>query len=274
MNPTPEQSAIISAALSTTNHLMINAFAGTGKTATLKLLEQAVDGVDVRPILYLVFNKANADAAEYKPRATPDQASRRMLGTTTVRTLNSLGHRIWMKTCASNLVLDSKKIQDLLRETIKELPRPYQKEAFNVYWEVIQGVALAKAIGYVPERYFPNAKRLATSEDLYSKLDEAPSETTRELIDSLLVASIKQAYKGNLDFNDQIYMPALFGGSFPRFPLVMVDEYQDLNPVNHAMLDKLFANSRVVGVGDPWQSIYAFRGLDKTVWKMRRRNTP
>lgn len=260
MKPTDEQSTITAAALSITNHLMINAFAGTGKTATLKLLEQAVDTVDVRPVLYLVFNKANAEAAEYKPRATAEQSSRRMLGTTTVRTLNSFGHRIWAKTCASPLTLDSKKVQDLLRETIKELPKPYQKEASNVYWEVIQGVALAKALGYVPERYFPNAKRLCDAKSLYERLDESPSETTRELIDSLLVASIKAAYKGNLDFNDQVYMPALFGGSFPRFPLVMVDEYQDLNPCNHAMLDKLFAHSRIVGVGDPWQSIYAFRG--------------
>lgn len=54
-------------------------------------------------------------------------------------------------------------------------------------------------------------------------------------------------------------MPALFGGTFPRFPLVLVDEAQDLNPTNHAMLEKL-VKGRVCAVGDPWQSIYGFRG--------------
>src|ERR1019366_3050324 len=43
------------------------------------------------------------------------------------------------------------------------------------------------------------------------------------------------------------------------FPLVKVDEVQDLNPVNHALLDKL-VKQRLIAVGDPWQSIYGFRG--------------
>lgn len=279
MNPTDEQSAIIDAVRASTSHLMINALAGAGKTSTLKLIELAADDLDVRPILYLVFNKANADAAEYRPKADPNQRTRRMLGTTTVRTLNSFGHRIWQRVCVGKIIITPKKIQELLSETIAELPRPYQKEASNAYWEVVQGVALAKAIGYVPERYFPNAKRLATADELCARLDETPSEIVRELIDAALVASIKQAYKGNLDFNDQVYMPALFGGSFPRFPHVYVDEYQDLNPCNHAMLDKLFAHSRVIGVGDPWQSIYAFRGAKqggmedaKTAYQMTELN--
>jgi ATP-dependent exoDNAse (exonuclease V) beta subunit len=39
----------------------------------------------------------------------------------------------------------------------------------------------------------------------------------------------------------------------------MVDEYQDLSPVNHALLAKL-VTGRLIGVGDPWQNIYGFRG--------------
>jgi ATP-dependent exoDNAse (exonuclease V) beta subunit len=39
-----------------------------------------------------------------------------------------------------------------------------------------------------------------------------------------------------------------------------VDEYQDLNPVNHEMIRKLVGNRRLIGVGDPWQNIYGFRG--------------
>jgi superfamily I DNA/RNA helicase len=54
-------------------------------------------------------------------------------------------------------------------------------------------------------------------------------------------------------------MPALFGGTFPKFPRVMVDEYQDQSPVNHALLARL-VRSRLIGVGDPYQNIYGFRG--------------
>ena len=57
-------------------------------------------------------------------------------------------------------------------------------------------------------------------------------------------------------------MPALFAGHYPSFPMVMIDEYQDLSPVNHAMVSKLCRNSRQIGVGDPTQAIYEFRGAD------------
>ena len=73
--------------------------------------------------------------------------------------------------------------------------------------------------------------------------------------------SIAAAYAGSCDFNDQIYMPTLFAGTFPEFPLVMIDEYQDLNPVNHEMIRKL-TKHRLIGVGDPFQSIYEFRGAE------------
>ena len=90
-------------------------------------------------------------------------------------------------------------------------------------------------------------------------MDEHPTPETMELIDELLTKSIANAYNGIIDFNDQIYMPALFGGTFPKFPRLMVDEYQDQSPVNHAMLARCVQGC-LIGVGDPYQNIYGFRG--------------
>jgi DNA helicase-2/ATP-dependent DNA helicase PcrA len=84
-------------------------------------------------------------------------------------------------------------------------------------------------------------------------------EDQLEIIDLALCASIEAAYAGGLDFDDQIYMPVCFGALWPKFPLVLIDEFQDLNELQHAMLDKL-VTKRLIGVGDPWQSIYGFRG--------------
>lgn len=245
MDPTEEQHHILSLATTSEANLLINALAGTGKTSTLELIERAVD---TRPILYLCFNKKIAD-----------EASRRMLSTTTVRTFNSLGHRIWAKSCGRNLSLDPKKSQTILRSLIDELPRKDQGPLWDSFWEVVHGVALAKAVGYVPEGKYPNAKRLTTTSAFHASLDETPDDLTADLIDAVLTRSIQAAYAGNIDYNDQVYMPALFGGVFPRFPLVKVDEVQDLNPVNHALLDRLVKH-RLIAVGDPWQSIYRFRG--------------
>ena len=246
MNPTSEQSHILSLATSSEANLMVNALAGTGKTSTLEMIERAVDA---RPILYLCFNKKIAD-----------EATTRMLSTTTVRTFNALGHRIWSRACAKNqLRVNPKKSQDLLRAIIAEVGKRDQGPLWDSYWAVVHGVGLAKALGYVPEGKFPNAKRLIGQGAFHQALEESPDDLTADLIDAVLTRSIAEAYKGHIDYNDQVYMPALFGGTYPRFPLVLVDEAQDLNPVNHALLNKLILH-RCIVVGDPFQSIYGFRG--------------
>ena len=48
-----------------------------------------------------------------------------------------------------------------------------------------------------------------------------------------------------------------------RFKLVVVDEYQDSDPLQVRLLESLAGDSRdLVVVGDPYQSIYGFRGAD------------
>ncbi len=255
MKPTIEQESILHLAAQTRDNLVINALAGTGKTSTLRMVERAIN---IRPILFLVFNKRNAEEARWL-EADPDSPDR-MLSTTVVQTLNACGHRVWAKTISRAITLNAKKTPSLLSDLIRELPKAHQREAYDVYWQVIQAVNLAKAYGYIPNGgAYPHARRLCSRSELNLHLDETPDALSWSLIDATLLASIRLAYSGTLDFNDQLYMPALFGGTFPRFPLTMVDELQDLSPVNHAMLDKL-ATGRLIGVGDPFQSIYAFRG--------------
>lgn len=244
-SPTTEQQAILHAASTSKSNLLLQAYAGCGKTSTLEMIEHAVD---TRPILYMCFNKKIAEAA-----------TKRMLSTTTVRTFNSMGHRIWAKSIGKNLSLDPRKSQTLLRAIIDSAPKSEREPLWATFWEVVNGVALAKALGYVPEGKFPHAQRLTTRTALHAALDETPDDLTADLIDTVLSQSIQAAYSGSIDYNDQVYMPAMFGGTFPRFPLVMVDEAQDLSPANHAMLARL-AKGRLIAVGDPYQSIYQFRG--------------
>jgi len=244
--PTDEQLAILDLARSSSSNLVLNAFAGCGKTTTLEMVANVVKQ---KPILYLVFNKKNAEEAES-----------RMPPSATVRTFNGMGHRVWQKVVGKPLGKpETKKSQNILRELINDSPKAMQPEIWEVFWEVIAGVALAKALGYIPEGKYPKARRLIEAEDFYLRLEEKPSDLTIDFIDAVLTRSIAQAYQGHIDYNDQIYMPALFEGSFPQFPLVKIDEAQDLNPTNHAMVDKL-VRGRVMAVGDPFQSIYGFRG--------------
>lgn len=245
-SPTPEQSTILDAAKSSTANLMVNALAGTGKTSTLELVE----GVSKqRPILYLVFNKRNAD-----------EARERMNGATTIKTFNALGHQIWQSAISPRLKLDTSKIYNIFKDLADEVKGEAARAVWDSYEQVKFGVEMARALGYVPEDVFPNATRLITRSQLHAHLDEDPDDLVGDLIDAILRRSIKQSYEGIIDYNDQIYMSALFGGTYPQFPLTMVDEYQDLSPVNHHMIHKLIGKRRLIGVGDPHQNIYGFRG--------------
>lgn len=244
---TDEQATIVAAAKASSSNLMLKALAGTGKTFTLEATERAVPR---SAILYLVFNKKNAD-----------EAKKKMLPSTTVQTFNSCGHRIWGQ-CRSLILQDGagkvSKCRQIMKDVIAAAPRNTNETLWSTYHEVISGVALAKALGYAPDTN-TNAKRLLNRTQFHSFLDETPDDLTADLIDAVLSRSIKLAYEGIIDYNDQIYMPALFGGAYPQFPLVLVDEYQDLSPVNHAFLRKL-VRGRLIGVGDPQQNIYGFRG--------------
>ena len=105
--PTDEQQAIVDfVRKNPTANIMINAYAGTGKSTTLEMVDEVLPK---KPALYLVFNK---DAAK--------KAEKRFPSTTSVRTLNSLGHRVWMKQ-VSGVTLNGKKSWDILKQVGEDL---------------------------------------------------------------------------------------------------------------------------------------------------------
>jgi ATP-dependent helicase/nuclease subunit A len=62
--------------------------------------------------------------------------------------------------------------------------------------------------------------------------------------------------------------PALVARVSARYPVVLVDEFQDVNPLQGAVFEQLErAGARVEVVGDPKQSIYAFRHADVGVFR-------
>jgi DNA helicase II / ATP-dependent DNA helicase PcrA len=66
-----------------------------------------------------------------------------------------------------------------------------------------------------------------------------------------------------VDFDDMLYLPVKDGLSLPKFDYVFVDEAQDTNAIQRALLRKILKpSSRLIAVGDPAQAIYGFRGAD------------
>jgi superfamily I DNA/RNA helicase len=245
VTPTPEQEAIVAFARNEKQSLLINALAGAAKTTTLELIAKAIQGV---PILSLAFNKRIAE-----------EMKKRLPSHVDCRTLNALGHRVWGTATGRRLVIDTKKTYTIASAVVKELPPAKRAEFYeeSSMGELLKAVGAAKMAGYIPGGF--HVSGLVTKEEWLEGFEEDPPEVLIGVIEECLKRSIAAAYEGGIDFDDQIYMPTLFGGTFPRFPLVMVDEAQDLSPLNHAMLRKL-VTTRLIAVGDPWQSIYAFRG--------------
>ena len=86
---------------------------------------------------------------------------------------------------------------------------------------------------------------------------------------------IRKQRRGALDFDDlQIKARDLLRNEGAvrddcrrRFPVVMVDEFQDTNPLQKELLELLCGEEqRLFIVGDPKQSIYLFRGADVSVF--------
>jgi len=248
MKPTDEQTAILDAVKGSKQSLMVRARAGCGKTTILEMIDHAEKS---QPYLLMCFNKAIATEAE-----------KRMRSATTVRTFNSLGHKIWAAAVDRRLTLNKKKIVEIFRSIVDEASRGDRAYLWSMYDSVLAATSIARNIGYIPPTHARASKSLCDFSAVERLLDETLLPDAPALIDKILNLSIARAYHGEIDFTDQVYMPALFGGTYPSFPVVLVDEYQDLSPVNRAMVRCLCKHSRQIGVGDEAQAIYEFRGAD------------
>lgn len=248
--PTTEQQAILDAARASDTSLMIEAMAGCAKTTTLKMLSKHLP---IRPSLALAFNKKIAVDLE-----------KDFPGHFAVKTMNGLGHAAWMRVLGKRVSVDPDKIGKLLKVVLKDLGQ--QQTDSDNFSLILNLVRKARSSGLVPQKFAERATVLMDdtaanwqllADSTYSDIDSLHIEVAREL----LIRCINLSYLGEIDFDDQIYMSTLFGGIYPKFPLVMVDEAQDLSPLNHLQLAKVAAG-RLIVCGDPRQAIYAFRGAD------------
>lgn len=248
--PTPEQEAIIKAASERTESLLIRAYAGCAKTSTLQML--APVALPKGPALALAFNVKIKKELE-----------KRLPGHFEVKTLNGLGHSAWGQCLGKRLELDDRKLGRLVSAELKSAGF----DASTDEWNSIRNlVSASMRAGLVPE-VFHRQGLVPDSKDSWAEIAseefDMPSETLQALAKDVLMASIRESFKGLISFDDQIYCSALLGGVFPKYPLVLVDEAQDLSVLNHIQIKKT-ASDRLIVVGDEKQAIYAFRGADSS----------
>ena len=76
-------------------------------------------------------------------------------------------------------------------------------------------------------------------------------------------SSRKRGDEFRIDYSDMIYLPATMKLRHNKYKNILVDEVQDLNKCQAELINKIRAKeSRLITVGDGFQSIYLFAGSD------------
>jgi DNA helicase-2/ATP-dependent DNA helicase PcrA len=223
-------------------HLVINALAGTGKSTTLE--EAVLLTAEGDRVLVCAFNKAIAEAM-----------AARLPEDVTCKTLHSLGLQAISRARGSFPKISNYYAHDLARTALRSLPFKEQKEAVAA---AVRLIGRAKG-SLIVERDAIDELVDTMGLEIDKRLRKPVVATA-----AAIVAAAATATTGVINFDDMIFIPAIQQLGLPPFNWVFVDETQDLNPAQLAMLLTMAdAGARIVAVGDPNQAIYGFRGADK-----------
>jgi DNA helicase-2/ATP-dependent DNA helicase PcrA len=245
------------AVLHTEGPLLVVAGAGSGKTRVLTYrVAHLISAAGAQPNEILAITFTNKAAAEMRSRVEG------MMG--------DVARRIWLMTfhAACGRILR------------REGPRLGYKTNFTIYDQADQ-VRLVKAcldeLERDPKRFVPRGIHHQISAAKNQLIGPAEYRGRVQSFYDQTVADTYELYQRRLftsnavDFDDILMLTVDVLERFPEalerwqkaFRYVLVDEYQDTNHAQYRLLQLLAGKHRnLCVVGDPDQSIYAFRGAD------------
>lgn len=233
MAPNPEQEAAITAS---GRRLLVSAGPGTGKTFTLVarlahlLKGQAVPADHCAAITFT--NRAANELRERLDRAVGPAAAGIFVGTF---------HRFcldWLREQAPDLALVGiEERQRLLRRLFPELGTEERKELGRAISD--HGEQLASGAAVTP------------SEMVARYLSEINQRNALDL-DHIIPACVQRLHADSR-FRQQVS---------ERVRALLVDEFQDLNASQYALVEAIAETAQIFAIGDPNQAIYGFRGSD------------
>lgn len=218
---------------------VVEAVAGSGKSTTI------VEGMNRIPAgktaIFLAFNKVIAE--ELKARGV------------NARTFHSLTYNPVTKSRNARNI-EAAKLQLIVKEKLSG------NDAFLYGGFISRMVGLGRqaGVGCLVADTDQTWLEICNHHDLELENENAELGRALDLCSQLLSWSNADP---RIDFDDLLYLAVKDGLSLPKFDYVFVDEAQDTNAIQRALLRKIMKpNSRIVAVGDSAQAIYGFRGAD------------
>ena len=268
---TEQQLAVLNAVKTLRSNLMVTAVAGSGKTFILiEILKILGSG----NIAFCAFNKNISN--EIKDKVSQIKGSLKC--NPFVGTFHSFGlsaiTKIYGKK-AEGWIDNNKidKLMDIVQDDNGLVGVPDRQKQF-----VRKAYSLSRqaGAGVLPEFPFGRQESWMSLIEHFDLEDEFFSENedrTQFNIDELVAAGIKwtiaciklgvKVVETIIDFEDMIFIPLFNNLKMWTYPVVLVDECQDINPSRRALTKKMVATGgRAIFVGDERQAIFGFTGAD------------
>lgn len=249
--------------------LLVLAGPGTGKTTTVvETVVKRIEREALSPdqVLVLTFSRKAAD--EVRGRIA------RRLARTTAATPAMTFHAF----CYA--LLRSEQASDAYTLPMRLLSAPEQDAAIaellrsadpQAWPRELRGALHTRGLASELQRLMASARALGMDsvdvETVGRRLDRADWQSAGRFFDEYTSVA---ALENTIDHTDMTFQAVRLLGDpdvrqrwRDRFRLVVVDEYQDTDPLQVRFLTALAGEGRdLVAVGDPYQSIYGFRGAD------------
>lgn len=240
MTDSPAQSRIYDWIENGSGSAVIRSAAGSGKSTTLRGVCKRIPMSD--SAILLAFNKDIADDMDGK---LPYYVQ--------CKTFHS-HFRSEVDRALTRPRLDKNKTKWLFKDSVND------RDFWNYMQFVLRLVSFAKNSGYrVLDDGPASLMELVEQHDMF--VERGDIETGCGFAEDVYQASLEDTNR--IDFDDMLLFPLAKPMSLQRFNYVLVDEGQDTNSVQRALLHKILApNGRLIVAADPNQAIYGFRGAD------------
>lgn len=242
--PSPAQTAVYDWVSSGEGSALVEAVAGSGKTHTLVTACERMMG----EVVFTAFNKSIADTIAARTRHLPNVKS---------ATFHSLGFAAWRRahprtTVDADIktahVLKANNVPARLASTVVKLCSYAKQSGVGVCWDGKDHSLWIELIDH-----YGALSDVGTCSD--AQIDEIIT-TTRACLRTAV-----ETGPDIIDFDDMLWLPLLRNAPIRQYDWVLIDESQDVSAVRLEFAARMMGDdSRLIAVGDRFQSIYGFSG--------------